>query len=94
MIGKKTRSGKFKAKVALEAVKGVKTLSELGRQHGVHPVQVSQWRGELVKRAEELFEGKRGRKKEPEAEVEYLYQQIGQLKVELEWLKKKSGTLD
>lgn len=84
----------FRAKVALAAAKGDKTLSELASQFDVHANQVSTWRQTLIDRAADLFED--GRKRQPDAEsanVEELYAQIGRLKMEIEWLKKKSAEL-
>jgi len=82
----------FKAKVALDASKGLDTLSELAQKYNLHPNQISQWKKDLEKNAKELFEHKRGPKtKEIEDEKAILYEQIGRLKMELEWLKKKSG---
>ena len=82
----------FKAKVGLEALRGVKTVNEIGQEFGVHPVQVSQWKKEIQEQAKTLFEGRRGptpvaAHKEPDR----LYGEIGRLKMELDWLKKKSG---
>jgi len=85
-------SPEFKAKVGLEALRGVKTINEIGQEYGVHPVQVGQWKKGIQEQAKTLFEGKRGPK--PLAvhrEPELLYSEIGKLKVELDWLKKKSG---
>ena len=82
----------FKAKVGLEAVRGVKTINEISQAYGVHPTQVGVWKKEILERAKTLFEGKRGPK--PVAahqEPDLLYGEIGRLKVELDWLKKKSG---
>jgi len=87
-------SGTFRAKVALAAVKGDKTLSELASQFDIHANQVSAWRQELVDRAAELFED--GRRRQPDdgtVNQQELYEQIGRLKMELEWLKKKSAQL-
>jgi transposase-like protein len=79
--------------VALEAVKSEKTLSEIAREHKVHPNQVSEWRKVLSGRAAELFE--RASSTEDESEhIDRLYRQIGELQVKLEWLKKKSGYVD
>ncbi len=87
--------GAFRAKVALAALKGDKTLSQLASQFEVHANQVSAWRKELSERAAELFEDRRSRKRdEDEATLEQLYEQIGRLKMEVEWLKKKSAELD
>ena len=97
MKGKRKRrgfGGPFRAKVALAAVKGDKTLSQLADQFEVHANQVSAWRKELVERAAELFEDRRRRHRDDEsASQEELYQQIGRLKMEVEWLKKKSAEL-
>lgn len=88
---RRVHSAEFKAKVGMEAARGVKTLNEIGQQYGVHPVVVGQWRKEIVQRAATLFEGKRGPKPAPHADEERLYGEIGRLKMELDWLKKKSG---
>jgi transposase len=82
----------FKAKVGLEALRGVKTINEIAREFGVHPVTVGQWKKEIQEGAKTLFEGKRGPKPiAAHREPELLYSEIGKLKVELDWLKKKSG---
>jgi transposase-like protein len=83
----------FRAKVALAAVKGDKTLSQLASQFDIHANQVSAWRKELVERAAELFEDGRRRQPEEVVDADALYAQIGRLKVELEWLKKKAAEL-
>ena len=85
--------GAFRAKVALAAVKGDKTLAELASQFDVHANQVSAWRKELIERAAELFEERRRQKPDDEASTEELYEQIGRLKMEVDWLKKKSVEL-
>jgi transposase len=82
----------FKAKVAVEAVRGLRTLSQLALDHKVHPNQVMLWKRQLLDGAEQLFEG--GTKKSAksdEPEVSELFEQIGRLKVEVEWLKKKTS---
>lgn len=87
----------FRAKVALAAVKGDKTLSELAGRFDVHANQVSAWRQTLVDRAAELFEDGRSRKPdgaESDASQDELYEQIGRLKMEVEWLKKKAAQLE
>lgn len=81
----------FKAKVALEAVKEEKTSAELASQYQIHPGLIRNWKTILVKGAPELFDGKGLKEKDQTELVEELYRQIGQLKVELDWLKKKSG---
>jgi transposase len=89
---RKVHTPEFNAKVGLEALRGAKTVNEIGQQYGVHPVQIGQWKKEIQEQARTLFEGKRGPK--PVAahqEPDLLYSEIGKLKVELDWLKKKSG---
>lgn len=83
----------FKTKVALEALRGLKPINEIASQHQVHPNQVSTWKKTAQQGLPTLFEDGRCRQQAEEQEelVARLYQQIGQLKVELDWLKKKSG---
>jgi len=89
---RKIYTAQFKAKVALEAVQGIHTINEIAQQHSVHPVQVRQWKKEVQEQAASLFEKKRGKQKINDHEQpEYLYSEIGRLKTELDWLKKKSG---
>jgi transposase len=90
---RKVFSAQQKAKVALEAIGGAKTINEIAQQFEVHPTQVGQWKKELQEQAVTLFEGKRGPKTvdNPEASQERLYSEIGRLKMELDWLKKKSA---
>jgi transposase len=85
-------SGEFKAKVALEAIRGVKTVNQIAQEFGVHPTQVGQWKKEWLDQAGSLFDAKRGPKPVDESSSpERLYSEIGRLKMELDWLKKKSG---
>jgi transposase len=89
---RKFHTPEFKAKVGLEALRGMKTISEIAQEYVVHPVQVGQWKKEIQEHAKTLFEGKRGPKPiAAHREPELLYSEIGKLKVELDWLKKKSG---
>lgn len=89
---RKIFTGAEKAKVALAAVKGDKTINEVAQEHGVHPTQVNQWKKELLDNVGSLFEGKRGPKPvNGQTDPERLYAKIGQLNMELDWLKKKSG---
>ena len=91
---RKRYSADFKSRIALEAVKGTKTVNEIASDHGLHPNQIAQWKKQLLQELPVLFSDKRVKaNKEQEALEERLYQQIGQLKVELDWLKKKSGLL-
>ena len=84
----------FKAKIALEAIKGQKTAQELGSIYGVHPTQVTTWKRQLVAEAAEIFtRGGVYDKEGIEQEKAELYQQIGKLQVELDWMQKKSGIL-
>ena len=85
----------FKAKVALEAVKEEKTITELAGIYQVHPTQVKQWRDILLANLNELFSGKyKSRDKEQAELLTSLYEQIGKLKVEADWLKKKIGIIE
>jgi transposase-like protein len=84
-------NAEFKFRVALEAAKGLKTINELASEYGVHPNQISQWKRELLESGATLFSGKGARQlREQEALQTELYEQIGRLKMELEWLKKKA----
>ena len=89
---RKQYSAEFKARVALEALKGLKTVNELASTYGVHPTQIAHWKHRLQKEMPEIFSVRRDqRERDHEAFQAQLYQQIGQLKVELDWLKKKAG---
>ncbi len=81
----------FKAKVAIEAIKEQKTISEIAGNFQIHPNQVSKWKSQLLEGVPIIFEDTRKKKKEDKPSEAVLYQQIGQLQVELDWLKKKSG---
>lgn len=89
---RKQYSAEFKARVALEALKGLKTVNELASIYGVHPTQIAHWKHRLHKEMSEIFSVRRDRQtRDQEALQARLYQQIGQLKVELDWVKKKAG---
>jgi transposase-like protein len=89
---RKNFSGQYKAKVALEAIRGVKTINEIAQEFGVHPTQVGLWKKELQEQAAGIFDARRGPKPvDQSAHPERLYSEIGRLKMELDWLKKKSG---
>ena len=92
---KRVHSASFKAKVALEALRGEKTLSELAVQYGVHPVQISRWKKEFLDRAPEIFSdgSVKSREAELQRELDEAHRQLGQAKVELDWAKKKAEEL-
>ena len=91
---RKRHDAAFKAKVALEATKGEKTIAQLSSEFGVHANQIRQWRKQLLEELPRLFSDRRRKQEKDDEEVRSeLYQQIGQLKVELDWLKKKSQIL-
>jgi transposase-like protein len=83
----------FKARVALAAVRGDRTSAQLASEFAVHASQVTAWKKLLLQQAPSLFEDGRSRRKEAAAAEEELYEQIGRLKMEVEWLKKKSAEL-
>jgi transposase-like protein len=84
------RSSQFKFKVALEAAKGTKTLAELSSEFGLHPSQISEWKGQLLEQGASLFDaGSARQQKDQENRQTELYEQIGRLQMELEFLKKK-----
>lgn len=91
---RKNHDAAFKAKVALEAIKGEKTIAQIASEYGVHPNQIGQWRKRLLKELPGVFSSKGKQEEKDRSELESeLYRQIGQLKVELDWLKKKSALL-
>ena len=87
---KKIFSPKQKATVALEALKGMKTINQLSNHYEIHPTQVGLWKKALTENAEHIFSDKRKNEtKEKDELIERLYKTIGQRDIELEWLKKK-----
>ena len=88
---RRSHSAAFKAKIALEAIKQEKTIAQLASEFGVHPNQIGVWKKQLLENLPEIF-SKKSKKQDKEAEKlkDELYKQIGQLKVEVDWLKKKS----
>ncbi len=92
---RRQHSAAFKYRVALEANKGLKTMSELAQEYNMHPNQISVWKKQLQEQGPSLFErgGNKAQRKQEQEEAE-LYEQIGRLKMELEWLKKKVTQFD
>jgi putative transposase len=91
---RKSHSAAFKAKVALEAIKENRTSAELSSAYGVHTTMITRWKKQLLEQIPDVFSDKAKRKDINNEElISSLYQQIGQLKVELDWLKKKSELL-
>ena len=87
---KKQFSDEFKAKVGLEALKGQKTIAELAGEFDVHPTQINTWRALIKERTASLFGRGDGKElKEKDELIERLYKNIGQLQVDVDWLKKK-----
>lgn len=85
-------SAEYKFRVALEAAKGEETISELASNHGLHPNQISQWKRQLLESGADVFSRHSDKAAQAEnAEQSELYEQIGRLKMELEWLKKKAA---
>lgn len=95
MAGKrKQHTAAFKAQVALAAFKGDRTVNELASQYGVHPTLIHAWKKQLLTGAEQVFSnGSKAVTGDAEAQKAELFEQIGRLKMELEWLKKKVGPL-
>jgi len=91
---RKNFSNQFKAKVAVEAIKGFKTMSELSKEYQVHPNVIGNWKKQLIERLPDVFDNKRGPRADGQGELtEQLYMQIGKLQVELDWLKKKYNSI-
>lgn len=91
-LKRRQHSAQSKAMIALEAVKERQTVNELAAEYGIHPTQISQWKRQLLEGLPELFSSRRGKRaREGEALQEELYQEIGRLKMELEWVKKKAA---
>jgi len=94
MTSKQRRNfgAEFKARVALEAIKGQRTIQEIAGHYGVHPNQVTTWKRQAIEVLPQAFADHRMRGNESEEALKAaLYQQIGQLQMQLDWLKKKSG---
>jgi len=93
-VARKQFSNEFKAKVALEALKGEKTIAQLSSEYGVHASQINTWKQQAREKLPELFGRSSGLDEQRrEAEQDRLYPQIGRLQVEVDWLRKKSKAL-
>ena len=88
-------TSEFKAKVAIEAIKGQRTVNELAQEFEVHPNQIAVWKKQLLVSASDVFSRGKDLDSERKAvECDRLYHKVGQLQVEVDWLKKKTGHLD
>jgi transposase len=93
-MGRKSFTAEFKSKVAIEAIKGHRTISELASEFDVHTTQINAWKKQLLESSAQAFNGKQQYDAGAiEAERDRLYTQIGKLQVQLDWLKKKTGHL-
>jgi transposase-like protein len=93
-VKRRSYSADFKAKVAMEAVKGLQTANEIASKFEVHPGQVAQWKRELIDNVGDIFARKNAKKPPDSNETDSkLFEQIGRMKVEIDWLKKKSEQL-
>ena len=89
MVTKKRYDNRFKAQISLEAIKEQRTISEIASEYGVHPTQITQWKQDCLQELPDIFSKKQEKnQQDSEALQAELYRQIGQLKVELDWLKK------
>jgi len=92
MAQRKRYGGQFKARVAIEAIAGHKTVNQISAEHGVHPTQVAKWKKQAVHQLPEVLANGKGKSIRQQDNIEAkLYQQIGRLTMEVEYLKKKSG---
>lgn len=92
---RKTHSPNFKAKVALEVIKGQKTIAEIASIYSVHPTQIGKWKSIVLAEVSGVFSDKRVKKNKNQSElISCLYKEIGKQKVEIDFLKKKIGILD
>jgi len=92
-VKRKRYTGAFKAKVGLEALRGIKTVGQIAREYEIHPVQVTQWKGIVRDRLPDLFEPRPTGEADSQEVIAQLHEKIGQLTVEVDWLKKKCKQL-
>jgi transposase len=90
-MNKRPRSAAFKKKIAIEALRENKTIEEIAKEYDLHRVQICKWKKELLDGAESIFEGKSKRNVNPDDDKATLERKIGQLTIEIDWLKKKLG---
>jgi len=93
MMKRQQYSKSLKAKIALDALKGQRTMAELSSEYSVHSSQIAKWKKQLLDGAEDIFtRGNKGAEKQYEKERDRLYQKVGQLQVEVDFLKKVGGS--
>jgi len=93
-MGRKKHSNELKARIALDAIRGQKTMSELASEYGVHANQIGRWKKQLLDAAPDIFiQGKNKEAEKNVVERDHLYKKVGQLQIEVDWLKKKTGYL-
>ena len=91
---RKSYSGEWKAKIALEAIKGQSTINQIASDYKVHPTQIMNWKKQALEQLPEVFSDKREKKLQSDEELKSkLYEQIGKLQKELDWVKKKAGLI-
>jgi len=89
-MGRKKHSNELKARIALDAIRGQKTMSELASEYGVHANQIGRWKKQLLEAAPDIFtRGKNKEAEKNEVERNHLYKKVGQLQIEVDWLKKR-----
>ena len=94
-MGRKKHSNELKARIALDAIRGQKTMSELASEYGVHANQISRWKKQLLDVAPDVFtRGKDKDAEKKEVERDRLYKKVGQLQIEVDWLKKRQVIWD
>ncbi len=89
---RKKHAAKFKTKVAVEAIKGIRTIPEIAVAYSVHPSQIHNWKKLALEGLPEVFETRKPKTQQEDISAK-LFEEIGRLKVELDWLKKKSGDI-
>jgi len=93
-MSRKKHSKELKARIALDAIKGQKTMSELASEYEVHANQIGRWKKQLLDAAPDVFTVEKDKEAEKkEVERDRLYKKVGQLQIEVDWLKKKTGYL-